>query len=341
MAYIIYKNDGTVLSNIADGEVDSNSTSLDLIGKNVNNYGQFFNNDLVRLLTCFAAPTEPLSPQIGQLWYNTTLNRLTVFDGAEFNPTYGATVSGTEPITTSTGDLWYDANNNQLRIWDGAAFKLIGPDQSSIYGKFGISTATTTIREDDTNLPQKVGAIYSYGNVVGLATTASFMMSAADASTYLGNATTSTIVQGITVVNDMDVKGDLYISGIKQIPPVQTLTAYFDISPFLDPADGAVPAVDTQTRIENGNIAISDMLSYMFSTVTNVSYNEVEYPTYSDAKVVCYYYRTYNNTALDRSVSVRRFRLIDDPLHPSVRMWRWYDVYFNTFANTLTNIVVV
>jgi hypothetical protein len=333
MAYIIYNNDGTVLSNIADGDVDSNSTSLDLIGKNVNNYGQFFNNDLVKLLTSFAAPTGsgPRSPQIGQLWYDTTLNRLTIYDGIEFNPTYGATVSGTEPITTSTGDIWYDTVNSQLRVWTGSAFKLVAPEQSAIYGKFGISTATTTIREDDTNLPQKVGVMYSYGNVVGLVTTSSFSMSAADATTYLSTATTSTVVQGITAINDMDVKGDLYIGGIKQIAPVQTLTVgYFNITPYLDPADVGVPEVDTQTRIENGNIAIRDFLPSVFSTASG--YNEVIYPTWSDAKVVCY----YNATS-----SVRRFRLIDDPLHAGVRIWHWYDVYPNTFANTLTNIVVV
>jgi hypothetical protein len=38
MAYTIYNNDGTVLSTIAVGDVDSYSTSLDLIGKNVNNF---------------------------------------------------------------------------------------------------------------------------------------------------------------------------------------------------------------------------------------------------------------------------------------------------------------
>ena len=56
MAYTIYNNDGTVLSTIAVGDVDSYSTSLDLIGKNVNNYGEYYNTNLVRLLTSFASP---------------------------------------------------------------------------------------------------------------------------------------------------------------------------------------------------------------------------------------------------------------------------------------------
>ena len=110
MAYIIYNNDGSVLSSIINGQVDSSTTSLDLIGKNVDNYGQYFNNNLVRLLTSFAAPTgsDPRSPQVGQLWFNSTMNRLTVFDGTSFKPTYGATVSGTAALSTSTGDLWFN-----------------------------------------------------------------------------------------------------------------------------------------------------------------------------------------------------------------------------------------
>ena len=48
MAYIIYNNDNTVLVNIANGDVDSSTTSLDLIGKNVDNYGQYFNARGVR-----------------------------------------------------------------------------------------------------------------------------------------------------------------------------------------------------------------------------------------------------------------------------------------------------
>ena len=332
MAYIIYNNDGTVLVNIANGDIDTSTTSLDLIGKNVDNYGQFFNNDLVRLLTNFAAPTgsDPRSPQIGQLWFNTTTKKLTVFDGIAFNPTYGATVSGTAAISTSTGDLWYDTINSQLKLWNGLTYKLVGPAVSGLYGKFGVEPPSTTIREDDTSIPQKVGIVYSYGTPMEIITTASFSMSALDSSNYLRNATTSTIVQGVTIVDNLDIKGDLYIDGTRQVPAIQSLTAYFDITSYGDPADPT-----TATAISNiaaGNIAIGDFLPLLFTTATNISYNDVEYPTGSDAKVVCY----FNNTP-----SVRRFQLIVDPLHTSLRIWKWYDVYYNAAVSTLTNIVVL
>jgi hypothetical protein len=117
MAYIIYRSDGTVLLTMADGEVDSVTTSLDLVGKNVNNYGQYVNNNFTKLLTNFASPNQPLQAQVGQLWYDTTNSKLTVYDGVEFNPTYGATISGTQPVTTSTGDLWYNSTNGEFKIW--------------------------------------------------------------------------------------------------------------------------------------------------------------------------------------------------------------------------------
>jgi hypothetical protein len=335
MAYIIYNNDGTVLVNIANGDIDSSTTSLDLIGKNVDNYGQYFNNDLVKLLTNFAAPTgsDPISPQTGQLWFNTTTKKLNVFDGINFNPTYGATVSGTAAISTSTGDLWYDTNNSQLKVWNGYSYKLVGPAVSSIYGKFGIEPPSAIVRADDTNVPQKVSGVYSYGSVIGLLTTSSFSLSAADGITYLNNGTTSTIVSGLTIANDLDIRGHLYIGGIQQLPSKMP-TAYFNITSYGDPAD---PTTATAiTNIESGNIAIGDFLPLIFTTATNISYNDIAFPLESEARVVCY----FNNTP-----SVRRFRLITDPIHPGVRIWSYADptvvVYYNAAASTLTNIVVL
>jgi hypothetical protein len=326
MAYIIYNNDGSVLANIANGDVDSSTTSLDLIGKNVDNYGQYFNNDLVKLLTNFASPTtsQPRSPQTGQLWFNTTLKKLTVYDGTSFNPTYGATVSGTPAIVPATGDLWYDTINSQLKIWNGSVYKLAGPAVSGLYGKFGIEPPSNVIREYDTNVPQKVGILYSYGSAVGLITTSSFSMSSIDSSSYLNNATTSTIVKGVTIVNDFDVKGSLFVNGVPQVPPIQTLTAYYDITSFGDPG--------VKENIEAANIAISAFLPRLFSTSTTEVYHDVAYPYNSDVKVIC----NYSGTP-----SVRRFRLVKDPLHPSIKMWRWYDVYYNTLLSTVTNVVTL
>ena len=332
MAYILYNNDGSVLANIPTGQVDRSTTSLDLIGKNVDNYGQYVNSNLVKLLTNFSAPTinEPRSPKTGQLWYNETLKRLTVYDGVAFKPTYGATVSGTETLTTSTGDLWYDTINSQLKIWNGTIYKLVGPAVSGLFGKFGIDIPTSTVREDDTNIPQKAGIIYSYGSSIGLITTSSFSLKASDGITYLNTGTTSTVVSGLTISKNLDIRENLYINKIRQIPPVHTLVASFNITSYGDPTDATINTAIS--NIGSGNIAIGQHLRLLYSTTTNISYDQVAYPIGSNAKVVCY----YNTTP-----SVRRFLLIDDPIHPGVTIWKSYDLYYSSALNTFTNIVVL
>jgi len=325
MAYIIYNTDGTVLLTLAVGDVDSTTTALDLIGKNVDNYGQYFNNNFIKLLTNFAYSSQPISPQLGQLWYDTTTSRLNIYNGSSFNPPYGVQVSGTEPTQPSEGDLWYDTINSQLKVRYGIEYKLIGPEVSGLYGKFGISTAPATLREDDTNVTQDVGTLYSYGNIAGLITTAAFNMKAADASDYFNTATVSTVVKGVTVINDLDVKGDLYINGTRQIAPVKTLTASYDITSYGDPTD--------PTNLTNGNIAIGNFLALVYSTATNFAHNEVGYPLNSEAKVVCFH--------ISYAPTVRRFRLIDNPIHPGTAIWKSYDLYYDSSIGALTNVVLI
>ena len=45
MAYTILNPDGTTLALLADGTIDQVTTSLTLIGKDYNSYGQYFNNN--------------------------------------------------------------------------------------------------------------------------------------------------------------------------------------------------------------------------------------------------------------------------------------------------------
>ena len=69
MSYTIYNTDGSILLTLADGKIDKISTSLTLIGKNVNSYGEYLNNNLIRLLENFANTESPAgTPRIRQLW---------------------------------------------------------------------------------------------------------------------------------------------------------------------------------------------------------------------------------------------------------------------------------
>lgn len=78
MAYTIVKSDGTVLTTIADGTINTTSTSLALPGRNYAGYGQSQDTNFVHVLENFADTSPPANPLRGQLWYNTNNSTLYV-----------------------------------------------------------------------------------------------------------------------------------------------------------------------------------------------------------------------------------------------------------------------
>ena len=105
MAYQINKTDGTIVATVADGQIDTLSTDLTLIGKNYSGFGEAFNENLVKILENFASTTAPLRPLKGQVWFDNAENKLKVYNGSVFIPVSSATVSSTQPETLSIGDL--------------------------------------------------------------------------------------------------------------------------------------------------------------------------------------------------------------------------------------------
>ena len=113
MAYAINKTDGTVVATVADGTLDTTSSSLSLIGKNYAGYGEVLNENQVKILENFAntSSNQPASPLEGQVWYNTTANQLQVYNGSSFKSVSGANVNASVPTNTAQGDLWDDSTN--------------------------------------------------------------------------------------------------------------------------------------------------------------------------------------------------------------------------------------
>jgi hypothetical protein len=117
MAYTIVKSDGTVLTTIADGTINTTSTTLGLPGRNYAGYGQSLDTNFVWLTENFADSTPPSNPLTGQLWYNTSANTLYVCptDGlSNANAWVSLAVSSANSTTTFgsvqvTGNL--SANN--------------------------------------------------------------------------------------------------------------------------------------------------------------------------------------------------------------------------------------
>lgn len=78
MAYTIVKSDGTVLTTIADGTINTTSTTLGLPGRNYPGYGQTLDTNFVHILESFADDVPPANPLRGQLWFNTNTSTLYV-----------------------------------------------------------------------------------------------------------------------------------------------------------------------------------------------------------------------------------------------------------------------
>lgn len=153
MAYTIVKSDGTVLTTISDGTINTTSTSLGLPGRNFAGWGQPYDTNFVHVVENFAGTTPPPNPLRGQLWFNTNNSTLFVCpaDGqsnAQAWLSLTATASGgstTFGSVTVTGNLVADninvTNNSNANAFS-ASFLTISANANIANANL---TGTTTI----------------------------------------------------------------------------------------------------------------------------------------------------------------------------------------------------
>jgi len=143
MSYTINLTDGTIFAVVADGTIN-NDSSQTLVGKNYAGYGEFLDENFIRLLENAANTTAPGAPLTGQLWYDKTNNVMKVYNGTTFKVISAATASASEPSSNIAGDLWFDTNNDQLKVYNGSSFITIGPSFTSGEGTSGAIVTTIT-----------------------------------------------------------------------------------------------------------------------------------------------------------------------------------------------------
>lgn len=164
MSYKLNKSNGELLVDLVDGQIDTTSTDLTLVGRNYKGFGEFINENYIKLLENFAKTSAPRAPLIGQLWYDTAEQRLKVYTGETFRSAAGAVVSQTRPNLV-TGDLWIDSLNNKLYFFDGADVVLVGPEYSAAQGKTGVEAFTLL---DENGQDQTVLYLYINGILTGI-----------------------------------------------------------------------------------------------------------------------------------------------------------------------------
>ena len=82
MSYIINNSRGQIVAVVADGTTNSTATDLVLVGQAVTAFGEFQNENYVFLLENFANNTAPSQPILGQLWYNSSTDKISAYNTA-------------------------------------------------------------------------------------------------------------------------------------------------------------------------------------------------------------------------------------------------------------------
>lgn len=136
MSYQLNKTDGTILTDLIDGQIDTSSTNLVLVGRNYTGYGEFFNENFIKLLENFASTAPPSNPLQGQIWWNKTEERLEVYTGEIWKTTGGPIVQAERPQMIA-GDLWINNFDNQVYAYDGTDLILVGPPYTASQGRSG------------------------------------------------------------------------------------------------------------------------------------------------------------------------------------------------------------
>jgi len=165
MAYQINKTDGTIIATVADGQIDTLSTDLTLVGKNYSGYGEYFNENFIKLLENFSGTSEPLHPVRGQVWFDASELKLKVYSGQAFLPVSSATIANTQPTTLGVGDLWFNDTSKQLYFFDGTETILLGPAYSETQGVSGFKVDSIL---DTLNQTRVVTYMYTNGILLGI-----------------------------------------------------------------------------------------------------------------------------------------------------------------------------
>ena len=196
MAYTINKTDGTIIAQVEDGVLNTD-TSLQLIGRNYQSYGEPFNENLVKLLENSAGTSAPSNPIRGELWYDVTNLQLKVYDGNNFVAIGATRNSATAPTNgVRTGDLWNHITNDQLYLYDGTNWDLIGPIYKAGDGKSGWLVDEENLSGGGT---ANVVGLYQDGTRVGILSATERTL----ASTPTG-FDSATIKKGLTFYTDTD-----------------------------------------------------------------------------------------------------------------------------------------
>ena len=214
MAYTVNKTNSSASpsSYTVQDNVLNTQTDLKFIGKGYAGYGEVIHENFLHLLENFANSTAPSKPIQGQLWYDSSAEKLKVYTGSNFVPSGSSVPYGpTAPANLAQGDLWIDSDTAQLFFYNGTSNILIGPTTSAGTNTNGFLYETIT---DNTDTDQNVTKWFNDGNLIAIISEDTFTPKAAIAGfdTITKGVTLSTAISDLKfagTATDADKLGDV------------------------------------------------------------------------------------------------------------------------------------
>jgi hypothetical protein len=266
MAYQVDKFNGTFLTSVEDGTIDS-ITDLRFVGKNYAGYGEVQNENFLHLLENFANTTQPPKSVLGQIWYDSANKRLKFYNGSQFKVAGGAEVSVTAPSGLAVGEFWWDSTAKQLYTYDGTQYILVGPEASP---DLGTSSVVAQVVKDDLNNSHTILKLLAAGNCVAIINNDTAFNLSTTVNPIAGFTSPNIIKKGVTLAstNTSGVSQSDYIywgtssnalrlGGVLAADYLQKGSVVFDSEiAFKDPGFNLGDGNDLRIRVENSDEVI-------------------------------------------------------------------------------------
>lgn len=146
MSTSIYEYNGTLLTTIADGTINTTAAPIQLPGKGYTNYGAPVLQDILWTMTNFAGTTAPTPLLQGVMWYDTNAGQLKIYNGSAWVATFKSDQNNI-PAT----DLSYNLGSTDHRF-------------ANVYADNAISTGLLTTNDVDVTGQLTVNWLDGVGN---------------------------------------------------------------------------------------------------------------------------------------------------------------------------------